>query len=518
MYQHPWPQKQWTPLPQTRSPRTQQDAVTGRWRTLGLALAAISGVACLLHAAAGGGHDCCSTSVFSSLFSTVGYTGFLSWFGPTTSTTTTSTLTTTTTATITTTSTTLTQTITTTTTLVEEDLTLPDHACYFKYEDISQPGHLAAKCFCQLAGNAGCADVPCSCPQGCKGQAWPHLHSVTFRNRVHATGCLKPTALLTIPISYMKHVQFLNSWCPRGAPPLLVEMLKEGFMSYQTHVTPGAVRQCIHSGHHVSVPWMHLHTICHDGVVDNMFDTGTTAWCHTMTGVEEAEALATQIIAWARGPSLAELQSLPLHPPSTCAEVGCGMPGPEGQCSCSWNCPTFRNCCRDYRGFCLASCKQMGCGHFISGSNCSCEVSCQSNGNCCPDYHGTCSALMLPKVTPIARRPALAQRRAQIEHDANEESQKRGNVHAETCQTLGCGNRGRHCSCNEMCKRFDDCCEDYVTCPAHTSLEHRCSALGCGRRGAPGSCSCNLQCDKYNDCCADYESTCRIRKLLLTES
>jgi len=357
--------------------------------------------------------------------------------------------------------------------------------CYFEFQ-----GEERATCFCQLAGNPGCAGAAWAC--GGTGAALQHPKSVTFRNIARARGCANPTALLTIPKSYFKHIQFLMSWCPPGAVPLLSEMIREGFLSYQQLVAPGTVRQCIHAGFHVSVPWLHLHTVCSTGVVDQMLHTDRFAYCHTMSSPAEADALAAQIIAWAGGPKdLSDLMSLSV--PSSCSDMGCGMSAPAHHCSCSWNCPTFGNCCDDFRGTCLHTCKQMGCGNFISGSSCACNSECKVHSNCCEDYKEACPEGSLQHRSA----PAVP----------------------STCVDMGCGRHiaGAHCSCNAQCKDYHDCCEDYDrACPvllaktprASRTAGSSCKEMGCGRHIIGGSCSCNARCKEYNDCCEDYRESC----------
>ncbi|CAE7714428.1 FEN1 [Symbiodinium sp. CCMP2592] len=58
-------------------------------------------------------------------------------------------------------------------------------------------------CFCQLAGNPGCSDQRCACPQGCGSHVtWRSATTVTFKNRARAHGCHPSTVLLTVPKAY----------------------------------------------------------------------------------------------------------------------------------------------------------------------------------------------------------------------------------------------------------------------------------------------------------------------------
>jgi len=172
----------------------------------------------------------------------------------------------------------------------------PKRHCNFKYFKGGP-----AQCFCHLAGNAGCAGSKCPCPQGCSGNTWKHLRSVTFRNLAKARGCASTTALLTIPRSYFANIQALRAMCPIGMRPLLAEMLRGGFQVYQKTVATGAVKQCIHAANSTSQPWLHVHTVCAAGGVDNMFATSASSWCGVMSKAGEAEALVKQIAAWAGG-------------------------------------------------------------------------------------------------------------------------------------------------------------------------------------------------------------------------
>mmetsp|Transcript_3953 Transcript_3953/g.10212 ORF Transcript_3953/g.10212 Transcript_3953/m.10212 type:complete len:281 (+) Transcript_3953:111-953(+) len=116
------------------------------------------------------------------------------------------------------------------------DLLLPGRPCYFAWQEKVDGGARQAMCFCQLAGNEGCRKKACACPQGCSGHTIVHPNSVTFRNFAQAQQCASTTALLTIPKSYFRDVNYLRSWCPAGAVSLLAEMIREGFAAYQVQV------------------------------------------------------------------------------------------------------------------------------------------------------------------------------------------------------------------------------------------------------------------------------------------
>eukprot|EP00405_Crypthecodinium_cohnii_P019815 CAMPEP_0206484868 /NCGR_PEP_ID=MMETSP0324_2-20121206/40208_1 /ASSEMBLY_ACC=CAM_ASM_000836 /TAXON_ID=2866 /ORGANISM="Crypthecodinium cohnii, Strain Seligo" /LENGTH=487 /DNA_ID=CAMNT_0053963053 /DNA_START=33 /DNA_END=1497 /DNA_ORIENTATION=- len=178
-------------------------------------------------------------------------------------------------------------------------LALPqvDPACYFEYNGGEGP----QKCFCQLAHNRACSHEDCACPQGCNGITWKHANSVTFRNKARASGCARHEALLTIPKSYVSHINALRTWCGSGMTALLQEMLIEGFNSYVEHVGPAPVLQCIHAAQSISVPWLHLHTFCSGGHVDGI-GWGVPdhlAWCGDMSKPEDAATLAEKAKDWA---------------------------------------------------------------------------------------------------------------------------------------------------------------------------------------------------------------------------
>eukprot|EP00451_Oxyrrhis_marina_P009379 CAMPEP_0204309486 /NCGR_PEP_ID=MMETSP0469-20131031/1126_1 /ASSEMBLY_ACC=CAM_ASM_000384 /TAXON_ID=2969 /ORGANISM="Oxyrrhis marina" /LENGTH=196 /DNA_ID=CAMNT_0051289115 /DNA_START=26 /DNA_END=616 /DNA_ORIENTATION=+ len=148
-------------------------------------------------------------------------------------------------------------------------------------------------CFCQLAENPGCAGLACSCSEGCDVQT-PHTDTVTFANFHNATGCSATTALLTIPRNYYSDISDLRDFCPHAWQSMLVELLIDAFITYQTEVAAGPVQQCIHGADFVSTKWLHLHTFCVDGQVDGMPKGWPFAHCETMTEVSEAGMLAAK--------------------------------------------------------------------------------------------------------------------------------------------------------------------------------------------------------------------------------
>ncbi|XP_053561511.1 uridylate-specific endoribonuclease-like [Bombina bombina] len=76
-------------------------------------------------------------------------------------------------------------------------------------------------------------------------------------------------------------------------------------------------------------------------------------------------------------------------------------------------------------------------------------------------------------------------------------------------------NKSYSCQCNEHCKRFDDCCDDYHIClyadPSSEKDVHQ-ETLCQGRCGQKYKkkepCHCNKKCVKFNNCCSDYETAC----------
>jgi len=170
--------------------------------------------------------------------------------------------------------------------------------CYFEHHG----GGIGELCFCQLAGNSGCADRRCACDQGCAGDALlgGNGHSVTFNNIHEASGCVgPPAALLTIPRSFYKNIHALRDGCRQRMVSLLASMLEASFETYQSRVALGPVSQCIHASHAVSVGWLHLHTFCPGGGIDNLPSSAHAGWCGTMYSSADAPALAKAIAAWA---------------------------------------------------------------------------------------------------------------------------------------------------------------------------------------------------------------------------
>ncbi|XP_078495936.1 uncharacterized protein LOC144751894, partial [Ciona intestinalis] len=66
-------------------------------------------------------------------------------------------------------------------------------------------------------------------------------------------------------------------------------------------------------------------------------------------------------------------------------------------------------------------------------------------------------------------------------------------------------NGGNTCQCNDRCREYGNCCDDYIpVCAATDSCQLRCSE----RHDSAQSCSCDDQCLTYNNCCDDYEEIC----------
>lgn len=230
-----------------------------------------------------------------------------------------------------------------------------DRLCSFEYN-----GGEDDKCFCQLAGNRGCAGEKCVCPQGCGPDvARRHAQTVTFRNQAKAVHCREPfleykdasLALLTIPKSYFSHIRFLKTWCPRGMHKVLTDMLRDGYLTYKESTGHGKTMQCIHSAASVSMAWLHLHTFCEYGQVDHMPTHWKVAWCHAMSSEHQAPELAHKVIHWAEslyGPVRDTL-------PTNCSDMGCNEYGPKHHCSCNKKCLRYSDCCHDYSNQCRGS-------------------------------------------------------------------------------------------------------------------------------------------------------------------
>jgi len=230
-----------------------------------------------------------------------------------------------------------------------------DRLCSFEYN-----GGPDDKCFCQLAGNRGCAGEKCVCPQGCGPDvARRHAQTVTFRNQAKAAHCREPSmkyedsslALLTIPKSYFSHIRFLKTWCPRGMHKVLTDMFRDGYLSYKDSTGHGKTMQCIHAAASVSMAWLHLHTFCEHGQVDHMPTHWKVAWCHTMYSEDQAPELAHKVVRWAEemyGPVRDLL-------PSNCSDMGCNEYGPKHHCSCNKKCLRYSDCCHDYSNQCRGS-------------------------------------------------------------------------------------------------------------------------------------------------------------------
>ncbi|CAJ1384933.1 unnamed protein product [Effrenium voratum] len=217
--------------------------------------------------------------------------------------------------------------------------------CYYDYEGF------AADCFCKLANNKVCRSKSCACSQGCSSSlTWRHKSSTTFKNIKYATGCQKEdsTALLTVPESFFADIRHLKTWCPQGAQKLLAEMFRASFQTFREVVGEGPARQCMHAAQLVSVPWLHLHTLCADGHIDGLPGSPTMGWCGTMHSSHDAEPLAASAMLWAERLYGVRSQSLP----SSCSEMGCGIAGIGGRCSCKSDCQVHTNCCDDFSSIC----------------------------------------------------------------------------------------------------------------------------------------------------------------------
>lgn len=145
-----------------------------------------------------------------------------------------------------------------------------------------------------MTGNSDCADVACQCPQGCQPLV-ENQNSATIINVKSAKGCTVKTALLTMPQMFFTGLTHAKKTCPDGLAQLLAALLQDGFSAYQSTVSQEPVMQCIHKEKYVSVPYLHLHTICASGTIDEMPDPND-AYCGTMSNLSDAEAVARKFI------------------------------------------------------------------------------------------------------------------------------------------------------------------------------------------------------------------------------
>lgn len=217
--------------------------------------------------------------------------------------------------------------------------------------DYMYTGGSKAMCFCQLAGNAHCASDACACSQGCEETIVAQTsRSVTFENLARAGICEETKALLTIPKAYFEHISFLLQWCPSAARTLLIEMMEKGFNTYQSEVKEGPVKQCVHAAKAISIPWLHVHTFCADGLMDGMQDTSADGWCGQINEVAEIPSMVDQLVAWgSNGKEMLHTTNF-----ASCRSMGCGQANPQPLCSCKTECRAARDvtCCEDQAESC----------------------------------------------------------------------------------------------------------------------------------------------------------------------
>lgn len=210
----------------------------------------------------------------------------------------------------------------------------------------------SADCFCQLAGHASCVDRPCSCEQGCESKIWQASEAVTFQNLRQAGLCQETRALLTIPQAYFEHVGMLARWCPNGTQRLLRKLLENGFQTYQEQVARQPVKQCVHAPEIVSQPWLHVHTICLEGVIDGLQETSEQGWCGVAQDLSDMQGLAESLSRWALHGALAQN----VERFDSCCSMGCQLEIPRPLCGCSRDCQegVTVTCCPDFVEMCLA--------------------------------------------------------------------------------------------------------------------------------------------------------------------
>lgn len=134
--------------------------------------------------------------------------------------------------------------------------------------------HCGEMAFCHHAFNPGCG-----------GHATGGVAS--FNNHVKAHGCMS-TPTLTVPRSYMRDINHLKYY--PGGRNLLRDMLVAGFDAQMRNGDHGPVWQCIHGPKRVSVRWLHLHTFCKEGKVDNL--PTRTDYCAVMSNRFDADRIA----------------------------------------------------------------------------------------------------------------------------------------------------------------------------------------------------------------------------------
>lgn len=152
-------------------------------------------------------------------------------------------------------------------------------------------------CFCQLAGNPGCADQNCACPQGCgDGVAWHSEQTVTFKNKARADGCHPSTVLLTSPKSYFSTPADLKSCGRAGALQVIQTLLTDSWNMYQRHVGQGSLNQCFHGSHTASVKYLHIQTFCSYASFHAMPNGNhAVGACVQMHSLNEVPALADRL-------------------------------------------------------------------------------------------------------------------------------------------------------------------------------------------------------------------------------
>lgn len=152
---------------------------------------------------------------------------------------------------------------------------------------IPYPKGYCTKCgemaFCHRAGNPGCG-----------GHNTDGGGTTTFFNRAGSKGCGKRLPMLTIPNSYVRDIDNLRKM--KWGYSVLTKMLTAGFYAYQRSGYSGPVMQCIHKGNSVSVRWLHLHSFCAKGKVDNL-PSRRAGYCALMTSPSDASFIAS---AWTR--------------------------------------------------------------------------------------------------------------------------------------------------------------------------------------------------------------------------
>lgn len=168
-------------------------------------------------------------------------------------------------------------------------------------------GGEAERCFCELAGNSGCANDECSCHQGCgPSVTWSGSNeTVSFKNHKRADSCVESgspsTVLLTVPKSFFSTPADLKRKCAggqRGAVEVIELLLRDSWTVYQAHVGKVPMNQCFHGSRIASVKYLHMQSFCAAGNFHAMPNKDhSVGVCVVMSSIDEASTLAPKLLA-----------------------------------------------------------------------------------------------------------------------------------------------------------------------------------------------------------------------------